>query len=414
MSKAAELAALIGSQTALSNRNLIINGAMQVAQRGTSSTTNGYASLDRWTNSHGGGTVTQTQESLTGGDPYDDGHRNFLRATNTSAGSTAATDSLQIYQVIESQDLASSGWKSTSSSSFITLSAWVRSSLAGTYYVRLYIYDGNKNYASAIALSADTWEKITITIQGASGNTVNNDNGAGMFVNIAPYLGTDNTDSGFTLNQWATFSSTSQAPDYAQNWRSTGSATFDITGVQLEVGEQATPFEHRSFGDELARCQRYYQIIPSAGSYAFPLVRHQSGTNLNSGSVYYPVTMRANATLTLDSSGSWIHKPNIRNDSGSASLVSSSPSLFTLLATPSTNDTANYLAYSNNNVEADAELQMIIINAQYYNDLAGNQVGIKATIDGTEMFVPLDPANRHYAEILRQVAAGELTIADAD
>lgn len=244
MSRARDFADLAGSADAggITGRNLIINGAMQVAQRGTSSTTNGYASLDRYQNSYSGGTVTQTQESLTSGDPYDDGHRNFLRSTNTSAGSAAATDNLQIQQIIESQDLASSGWKSTSTNSSITLSAWVRSSLGGTYYVRLYIYDGNKNYTSAITLSADTWKQVKITIPGASGNTINNDNGRGMFIAFAPYIGTDNTASDFTLNQWATFASGSQAPDYAQNWRSTGSATFDITGVQLEVGDKATPF----------------------------------------------------------------------------------------------------------------------------------------------------------------------------
>ena len=240
-------------------RNLIINGAMQVAQRGTSSTTNGYASLDRYQNSHSGGTVTQTQESLTSGDPYDDGHRNFLRSTNTSAGSAAATDNLQIQQIIESQDLASSGWDSTSTNSFITLSAWLRSSLGGTYYVRFYIYDGNKNYTSQITLSADTWKQVTITIPGASGNTINNDNGQGMFIAFVPYIGTNNTASDFTLNQWATFATGSQAPDYAQNWRSTSSATFDITGVQLELGENASDFEHRSIGEELALCQRYHQ-----------------------------------------------------------------------------------------------------------------------------------------------------------
>ena len=140
----------------------------------------------------------------------------------------------------------------------------MRSSLGE--HVRLYIYDGNKNYASAITLSADTWKEVTITIPGASGNTVNNDNGQGMFVNIVPYLGTSATASDFTLNQWATFASGSQAPDYAQNWRGTGSATFDITGVQLELGEKATPFEHRSFDDELQRCHRYFHQFQKASA----------------------------------------------------------------------------------------------------------------------------------------------------
>ena len=279
-----------GTDNVSGRRNILINGAMQVAQRGTSSTTNGYAALDRWTNSHGGGTVTQTQQALTSGSPYNDGHRNFLRATNTAAGSTAASDSLQIYQVIEAQNLATCGWDSTSSSSFITMSAWVRSSLAGTYSVRLYTYDSNKNYTFQITLSANTWTKITHSIPGASGVTVNNDNGAGMFVSFSVYQGTNNTDSGFTANQWATFASGSQAPNYAQNWRATGSATFDVTGIQMEVGDSASDFKHRSFGEELALCQRYYQAIGAGGGY---YAGNAVGTNKIATGLPLATSMRA-------------------------------------------------------------------------------------------------------------------------
>lgn len=288
----------------LGRRNIIINGAMQLAQRGTSSTTNGYAALDRWVNSHGGGTVTQTQQVLSSGSPYNDGHRSFLRATNTSAGSTAASDSLQIYQVIEAQNLATCGWDSTSSSSFITMSAWVRSSLAGTYSVRLYTYDSNKNYTFQITLSANTWTKITHSIPGASGVTINNDNGAGMFVSFSVYQGTNNTDSGFTVNQWATFASGSQAPNYAQNWRATGSATFDITGVQLEVGNSASDFENRSFGEELALCQRYF-VNHGLGSNADAVVspgRDAQYTHIRGTQVQFPVAMRNAPTVVIQSS----------------------------------------------------------------------------------------------------------------
>ena len=99
------------------HRNLIINGAMQVAQRGTSSTTNGYGSVDRFTVQYGGGTITHSQESLTSGSPYDNGVRKFLRATVTSAGSNAATDFCYLVQNIEAQNVAGSGWNYTSSSS---------------------------------------------------------------------------------------------------------------------------------------------------------------------------------------------------------------------------------------------------------------------------------------------------------
>ena len=100
--------------------------------------------------------------------------------------------------------------------------------------------------------------KITKTIPGHSNVTVDKDNGGGINIALGQFWGTDYTAS-ITLNQWATWSSSARAPDYTSTWYTTNDATFEMTGLQLEVGTQATPFEHRSFGEELSLCQRYYQ-----------------------------------------------------------------------------------------------------------------------------------------------------------
>ena len=246
----------------LGDRNLIINGAMQVAQRGTSSTTSGYGSVDRFHVQIDGGTVTHTQTAITSGSPYDEGFRSVLRLTNT-ATATGASNIRNPFQYIEAQNIAKSGWNYASSTSYVTLSFWVRSSVAQEFYGYLRTFDGTEQgYSFSLgSLSADTWTKVIKVIPGNSNITIDNDNGTGLQVNIAPFWGTDFTDSGNTLDTWGAFASGSRTPDYTNTWANTANATFDITGVQLEVGNTETPFQHRSYGDELARCQRYrYQI----------------------------------------------------------------------------------------------------------------------------------------------------------
>ena len=278
----------------LGNRNLIINGAMQVAQRGTSSTTDGYQTVDRFRSGLGEGTATLSQESLTSGDPYDLGFRKFHRITNTAGSSSNATRR-RIYTTIEAQDLASKGWNYTSSSSYITLSFWVRSSVSGTYYIYLQTMDGtNKNYTMSFALTANTWTKVVKHISGDSGITINNDNGAGMRVHVMANFGTDFTGT-MSTDTWGNMSNTNRIPDDTTGWYSTTGATYDITGVQLEVGDTATPFEHRSYGDELAKCQRYYHSSDEADSWIMAF-------DVTSGQGYYGTiplspTMRANPTI---------------------------------------------------------------------------------------------------------------------
>ncbi|OUU09815.1 MAG: hypothetical protein CBB98_09680 [Rhodobacteraceae bacterium TMED38] len=255
----------------LTGRNLIINGAMQVAQRGTSATASGYGSVDRFRSEFSGVSVTQSQESLSSGGPYDSGFRYFLRATNTST-SSATSAFLQMYQYIEAQNISISGWKANSSSSFINYSFWVRSSLAGTYFINLRSLDGtSQNFSSPVVLEAATWKKVSLSIPGNSGITIATDNGQGLFIGIVPHYGTDYTTSGHTTGAWAAYSGSDITPDYSQSWTNTASATFDITGVQLELGETATPFEHRSYADELFACQRYYShAVAATGVAAHP------------------------------------------------------------------------------------------------------------------------------------------------
>ena len=285
--------------TAPSNRNLIINGAMQVAQRGTSSTTNGYGTVDRYKASYSGGTVTQTQTAITSGDPYDEGFRSVLRLTNTTANTGASANRI-ITQKIEAQNMANSGWNYTSSTSYVTLSFWVRASVAQTYYVNLKTSDGtSQNYSTAFALSADTWTKVTKTIPGGSNVAFDDNNEQGLQVHFVVFRGTDSTTSGHTLDAWAAYSASDIVPDMTNTWADTTNATFDVTGVQLEVGSVATPFEHRSYGDELARCQRYfYKWERENGQGQLGQVQVYSGTQAWGRLLVFPVRMRTSPTFS--------------------------------------------------------------------------------------------------------------------
>ena len=291
---------------ALSNRNLVINGAMRVAQRGTSSTSTGYL-IDRYTCNFAQASITQSQQSLSSGSPYDEGFRYFHRSAVTST-SSANNAYLQLEQRIEAQNVAGSGWKYKDSSTNIVVSFWARSSLAGTYYVQYRAHDtasGLFYINKSFTLVADTWTKVEHVIPGHASLVFNDDTGVGLQITIVPHYGTDFTDSGVAVNSWFTRSGDNYLPDYAQNFTNTSSATFDVTGLQLEVGEKATPFEHRSYGDELLRCMRYFQNTNNSTSFgggyfgtsAIPMFYFaNSGASTR---FYLPVRMRAAPSATV-------------------------------------------------------------------------------------------------------------------
>ena len=274
-------------------RNLIINGAMQIAQRGTSATSSGYV-VDRF-RPHWNGTdesPTQAQVTLTSAvGPYLEGHRKSLRITNGNQTTSPAVDDYIIIETkIEAQDIASSGWNYTSTSSFITLSFWVKSSVAQNFYGLIRSIDGTSQAfpIETGSLTADTWKKVIYKIPGNSNLTFDNDSNHGLNIRIVPFRGTDATGS-VTLGQWGAFNSSVQYPDNTTTWYTTNDATFSITGLQLEVGSQVTPFEHRSFAEELNLCKRYYQK-----SYAYGTAPGTTNSFLNQliGRAYASVSNR--------------------------------------------------------------------------------------------------------------------------
>ena len=246
------------------NKNIIINGAMQVAQRGTSSTGGGYETIDRFASSYNGTDEAPTQAQVNvaaGTTPYTLGFRKAWKFTNgNQTGGAGSSDRVEVAYKAESQDIANSGWNYTSSSSFITLSFWIKSSVAQNFFGRLLSADGTaQRYAFETgSLTADTWTKITKTIPGNSNLQFDNNNEEGLKISWYGFAGTDFTDSS-SLNTWAAGVSGNRTPDQTSTWYTTNDSTLELTGVQLEVGSVATDFEHRSFGQELALCQRYYQ-----------------------------------------------------------------------------------------------------------------------------------------------------------
>ena len=283
--------------------NMVINGAMTVAQRGTSSTSQGFGTLDRMSQGRLGGTRTFSQQTLASGAPYDLGFRNYMSMENTSAGSTNTTDYVEVIHKIEAQVIANSGWNYKSPSSYITLSFWARSNVAGTYNFWIRDEDASSyTYGFNYTLAANTWTKVTHSIPGHSGLVFNNDNGAGLRIQWMAYYGSNYCSSSATLNSWSTGST---LPIHDTTWNTTAGATFDFTGVQLEVGSTASPFAHENVGDTLRKCQRYFV------SDTFYAQGYMASAQDYSILIQHPVTMRANPTRTLGTQNYYANTSNI-------------------------------------------------------------------------------------------------------
>ena len=355
MSKAAELAALIGSQTALSNRNLIINGAMQVAQRGTSfsyahdGTTAAY-NLDRFSLAiRGSGYSDEFDCTITQVSDAPAGFSNSLKLTTGTAESAVGADEYyNLYQAVEAQNLQLLNY-GTSSAKTTTLSFYVKSSITGTFGCSLYQGDDNRIINRTYTInSANTWERKTISIAADPTGVIDNDNTGGLWIYWSFGQGSD-FDGGTTATDWTGYTTTnffdSSSTDSVVT---TAGATWQITGVQFEVGDVATPFEHRSIGDELARCQRYYFRSVCETSLAYYADSYSNDTITLTA--MFPVKMRAKGAGSLI--GTW----TLSNCANQPSLTVHTPDSVAMSTSVSSTGRAYFHAAANDGFEIDAEL----------------------------------------------------------
>lgn len=303
MSKARELAELgaVYDSGALSNRNLIINGAMTVSQRGTSdsSISDNEFVVDRYslrTSNAGWYAAEQSTDAPTG-------FSNSLKITSNGANSPAAGAYIFFAQKIEGFNSAHLEF-GTSNAKTITISFHIKSSLTGTFGGSIRNSAQNRSYPFSFTISsANTWEYKTVTITGdTTGTWIGSTNGIGIDVIFNLGSGTNNQA---TAGAWA--AAGYLKPTGAVNLVETSGATLFFTGFQLEVGTEATPFEHRSYGDELRRCQRYYYQTDSSSKYRYTM-NTSSSTSVFYASWPHPsgyMRTTPSVSLTVTTSDNW-------------------------------------------------------------------------------------------------------------
>jgi hypothetical protein len=278
-------------------KNKIINGDMVISQRnGTSSVTptNGAYTLDRWTFQVSQASKLTSQQNAGSVTPPV-GFKNYLGITSSSAYSVISSDYFAVTQRIEGYNIADLGW-GTANAKTVTLSFWVRSSLTGTFGGSLWNNAGDRSYPFTYTISsANTWEQKSITIAGDTSGTWLTTNETGISVNFS--VGSGSSLSG-TAGAWASALYTSATG--ATSVVGTNGATWYVTGVQLEIGSSATPFERRLYNQELANCQRYFQVLGKGlnGSPAYQIysILTYEASATAWGTVPLKVTMRTQPT----------------------------------------------------------------------------------------------------------------------
>jgi len=322
-------AALLATNSALlatfPHKNLIINGAMQVAQRGTSFTglgngDTGYT-VDRFRFVESGSPTYEFTVSQSTTVPSGSGFSYSIKYDCTTADTAmAAGDTLKLEQWIEAQNLQQLAYGSSSAKS-LTLSFWVRSNKTGNYVVWFYQDDDARQISKTYSISsADTWEFKTLTIPGDTTGIFDNNNGRGLLLSWGLASGTTYT-SGTQPTAWENAVSANRFAGLNVNLADSTSNEWYITGVQLELGDTSTPFEHRSYGDELARCQRYCYVI-TGGSDWHTYAGHVQTSTAFLWSATFPVPMRARASATFDNTNTQYIQGNNSNYGPTAFAVS--------------------------------------------------------------------------------------------
>ena len=357
----------VASTVNLGRRNLIINGAMQVAQRGTSFTsTADLYTLDRFAIGHGTvNAMTVTQET-----DAPSGFQYSLKVLTGTGASSGAAGYGVLRQAIEGTNMYHLKF-GTSDAESVTLSFYVKSSLTGTFAVSIRNQAGNRAFAATYTISsANTWEYKTITIAGDTSGTWTADTGIGLHVQFDLGAGS-NYD--IATGAW-TSGSNMFGGESTVKLTETTNATWFLTGLQVELGSVATPFEHRSFGEELALCQRYYyksmdgnpaDNIPntdntsSNGTFGIAMYSATSGRTQY---FQHPVQMRADPSVTVYSSqrANTSGKFGLFNQSSWVATATSNPTVdinrITFSITHGSSLTAGYAYLLAGGFDANAEL----------------------------------------------------------
>jgi len=288
------------------NRNVIINGAMQVAQRGTSSTgvggASGYFTVDRFSfGLSSSGRFTVTQES--------DGPSGFANCTKlactTADTSIASTESLAFRQIIEGQNLQRFA-KGTSDAKEFTVSFYVKGNAAATYTCELYDADNSRQISKTFSVTT-AWTRVILTYPADTTGAFADDNGISLYLNVWLHAGSDYNGGTLNSSSWASAVDANRVSGSNTSFYDSTSRTFFITGVQLEVGDTATDFEHRSYGDELARCQRYFHSVTVGANNTPVAVGAYYTATAVYATVFFPVTMRANPSLISSNTAGHFH-----------------------------------------------------------------------------------------------------------
>ena len=299
------VAGTLKTGTPVVNRNLVINGAMQVSQRSTSVaniTVLGYYTADRWIiEPLTLGTWTQSVENDA---PTGSGLRKSLKVyCSTADSSPAAGDYVIAMQKLEGQNLQHLA-KGTASAQQLTVSFWVKSNKTGTYIAELFDYDNSRNVNKSYSISsADTWTQVSLTFPADTTGALDNDNNAslGLFF----WLGNGSNFTGGTLQEsWGASNNVNRAVGQTNLGAAVGNY-WQITGVQLEAGNAATNFEFEPYETTLRKCQRYYYRVNSSadegGNFTNFAYGRVSGTNTVSY-VAFPLAVKMRATQTLSTS----------------------------------------------------------------------------------------------------------------
>ena len=303
MSKAADLATLIGNINAGGggvNRNVVINGSMNVAQRATSSTglgsSNGYFTCDRWRLAFNtSGRITSAQD---GSDtPDTNGFANCLKLSTTTADTSIASgEYLFLQQKFEGQHLQAFA-KGTSTAKPFALSFYVKGNASATYVAELYDGDNSRQVSKAFNVTT-SWNRVELSIPADTTGSFDDDNATSLNLSIWLHAGSDYTSG--TLNEtWGSVTAANRVVGISSILDST-SRTFSITGVQLEVGQNPTSFEHEPFERTLTKCQRYYQVVD------FNIQDYTPADGYLHCNVNFPTPMRAtpSSSVTDGSKGS--------------------------------------------------------------------------------------------------------------